>query len=152
MLSKKFELAGGVATGVLGVMLALVAPFVRYGSHTLELYTLWPGLLLGDTIAFAIPGLIVAIGSYLHSVARKSWGFVLVIVGGAFLLVTIPIHFFGGVFYFYGLWGAFKTVALGHGNPDNNRRLKGKTICPTIGHRGATTVQKPSGLVFCKRA
>ena len=111
MLSKKFELAGGMATGVLGVVLALVAPFVRYGSNTLELYTLWPGLLLSDIIAFAIPGLIVAIGSYLHSVARKSWGFVLVIVGGAFLLVTIPIHFFGGVFYFYGLWGGLLRLS-----------------------------------------
>jgi hypothetical protein len=111
MLSKKFELAGGAATGVLGVLVGLVAPFVRHGSHTFELYISWPGLLLGDVVSFVIPGLIVALGSYLHSVARKTWGFVLLLVGGTFLLVTMPIHFFGGVFYFYGLWGGLLRLS-----------------------------------------
>jgi len=46
MLSRKFELAGGVATGVLGVVVGVVVPFVRYSTQTFELYTLWPGLLL----------------------------------------------------------------------------------------------------------
>lgn len=139
MLSKKFELAGGATTGVLAVVLGVVAPFIRHGAHTFELYRLWPGLLLGDLIAFVIPGLLVAIGSYVHSVARKTWGFILLLVGGIFLSVMMPIHFLGGVFYFYGFGGAAQTVPFGHGNPDNNRRLEGKTVCPTISQREANT-------------
>jgi hypothetical protein len=104
MHSKKFELAGGATTGALAVLLGFVAPFITHGAHTFELYRSWPGLLLGDLIAFVIPGLLVAMGSYVHSVARKTWGLILLLVGGIFLVVTMPILFFGGVFYFYGLW------------------------------------------------
>ena len=110
-LSKKFELAGGATTGVLAVVLGVVAQFIRHGAHTFELYRLWPGLLLGDLIAFVIPGLLVAIGSYVHSVARKTWGFILLLVGGIFLSVMMPIHFFGGVFYFYGFGGGLLRLS-----------------------------------------
>lgn len=103
MLSKKFELVGGVATGVLG----LVAPFCRHGvADTFRLYWLWPSLLLEALVFFIIPGSLVAIGSYLHAVKRKTVGFVLVLVGGIFLTVMSLIYFFGGaVFYLFGLLG-----------------------------------------------
>jgi len=100
-LSRKVELVGGVATGVLG----LVVPFFPNGAHTLELIRLWPGLLLGDLVGFIIPGLLVAIGSYIHTLQGKTRGFVLLLVGGIFLTITMFIHIFGGVFYVYGLWG-----------------------------------------------
>lgn len=111
MFLRKFELAGGMATGVLGGLAGIVAPFVRYGVGIFELYRSWPGLLIGDLISFVIPGLLVAVGSYVHSVGRKSWGFVLVLVVGIFLVLIIPIHFFGGVFYFYGLWGGLLRLS-----------------------------------------
>ena len=73
-LSKKLELAGGVATGVLG----LVAPFSRHGAQTFELFRLWPGLLLDALVLFIDPGLLVAIGSYIHTLQGKTRGFGLI--------------------------------------------------------------------------
>ena len=101
MLSRKLELAGGVATGVLG----LAAPFFPNGAHTFELFRLFPELLLGDLVIFIVPGLLVAIGAYLHSVGPKTRGFVFLLVGGLFLTVMMFLHIFGGVFYMFGFWG-----------------------------------------------
>jgi hypothetical protein len=101
-LSRKFELTGGVATGVLG----LVAPFCRHGADTFALFRLWPGLLLEALVLFIVPGLLVAIGSYVHSVGLKTWGFVMLSVCGMFLTVMSLIYFFGGaIFYLFGLSG-----------------------------------------------
>jgi hypothetical protein len=101
-LSRKFELIGGVATGVLGI----VAPFCKNGAHTFELFKLWPGLLLDALVSFVVPGVLVAIGSYIHTRREKTLGFVMLIVGGIFLITASLIYFFGGVvFYAFGLWG-----------------------------------------------
>lgn len=108
-LPKKLELAGGVLTGVLG----LVAPFCRLGvADTVRLYSLWPSLLIEVLVLFIVPGSLVAIGSYLHAVRRKTVGFVIVLVGGIFLTVMSLIYFFGGaVFYLFGLWGGVLVLS-----------------------------------------
>ena len=107
-LSRKFELVGGVATGVLG----LVAPFCKHGAHTFELFRLWPGLLLGDLVSFVVPGFLVAISSYIHTRQEKTLGFVMLMVGGIFLIVASLMYFFGGVvFYAFGLWGGIMALS-----------------------------------------
>jgi hypothetical protein len=99
---RKFELAGGVATGVLGI----VVPFAKHVTHTFELLRLWPGLLLDAVALFIVPGLLVAIGSYTHTLQGKTLGFIMLLVGGIFLTVMSVIYLVGGaVFYVFGLWG-----------------------------------------------
>ena len=116
-LLRKFELAGGVTTGVLG----FVAPFYRHGADTFELFWLWPGLLLEALVLFIVPGLLVAIGSYVHSVGLKTWGFVMLSVCGMFLTVMSLIYFFGGaIFYLFGLGGVDSSFAVIDGNNNSD--------------------------------
>lgn len=110
ILVRKLELTSGVATLVLG----LIAPFCRDGvADTFRLYRLWPGLLLDASIFFIVPGLLVAIGSYLHAVKRKTVGFVVLLVGGIFLTLMMLIHMLGGVFYVFGFWGGMAILSQG---------------------------------------
>lgn len=100
-LSRKIEFASGMITGVLGFFPDLS----KHGAHTFELFRLWPGLLVDALLLFIVPGLLVAIGSYLHAAREKTSGFVILLVGGIFLTVMMLIHIFGGVFYVFGLLG-----------------------------------------------
>ena len=109
-LAKKLELTSGVAT----LMLGLAAPFCRHGvADTFRLYWLWPGLVLDALVLFIIPGSLVAIGSYLDAVKRKTVGFVVLLVGGIFLTLMMLIHMFGGVFYVCGFWGGIVILSQG---------------------------------------
>lgn len=104
---KKFALAVGVATGVLG----MVVPFAKHGPHTFELLRLWPGLFLDAVVLFIVPGLLVAFGSYLHTLQGKTLGLVMLLIGGIFLAGMSLIYFFGGaVFYVFGLWGGVVVI------------------------------------------
>jgi hypothetical protein len=102
-LSKKVELIGGLATLILG----LIAPFCRHGvADTFRLYWLWPGLALGALVPIIIPGSFVAMGSYLDAVKSKTFGFVVLLVGGIFVTVMTLVYVFGGaIFYVFGLLG-----------------------------------------------
>jgi|SRR6185295_2828371 len=109
-LTRKLELASGVATLVLG----LVAPLCRDGiADTFRLYSHWPGLLLDALLLFVIPGLLVAIGSYFDAVKRKTAGFVVLLLGGIFLTLMMLIHMFGGAFYVFGLWAGMAILSQG---------------------------------------
>lgn len=78
---RKLEVSSGITTLVLG----LAAPFCRnafpdrVGDSLLS-----PRFLLDALVLFIVPGLLVGIGSFIHSVQRKTWGFVLLLVGGRF--------------------------------------------------------------------
>lgn len=107
-LSKKFELVAGVATGLLG----LLPPFCKHGANTIELFRLWPGLLLDAILLTVIPGLLVAIGSILHATRDKTSGFVLLLIGGIFLTLMALVYFFGGaIFYGFELWGGIVVLS-----------------------------------------
>ncbi|HEU5237454.1 MAG TPA: hypothetical protein VFU37_09955 [Pyrinomonadaceae bacterium] len=104
---RKLEVSGGIATLVLG----LAAPFSR-NSFPDRVGDSWTsaGFLLDLLVLFVIPGLLVAFGSFVHSVRRKKWGLVLLLIGGAFLTLMMFIHAFGGTFYVWGLWSAVLIV------------------------------------------
>ena len=104
---RKLEVSSGITTLVLG----LAAPFCR-NAFPERVGDSWlsPGFLLDVLVLFVIPGLLVAIGSFIHSVRRKNWGLVLLIIGGAFLTIMMFIHVFGGVFYVWGLWSGVLVV------------------------------------------
>ncbi|HEY8187294.1 MAG TPA: hypothetical protein VIF64_14565 [Pyrinomonadaceae bacterium] len=105
-ITKKLEFAGGFATLLLGI----AAPFCRLGiTETFRNFS--SGVLLDALVLFILPGLLVGIGSYLHAIAGKSSGFFLILIGGAFLIIMMFIHLFGGVFYLFGLWGGLIIVS-----------------------------------------
>jgi hypothetical protein len=107
-LSKKLELAGGILTGVLG----LLPPFCKHGAHVFELFRLWPGLFLDAILLFVIPGFLVAIGSILHAARGKTSGFVLLLVGSIFLTVMTLVYVVGGaIFYVFGLAGGIVILS-----------------------------------------
>ena len=104
--SRKFEFACGIITGALGFL----PPFCKHGAHAFELFRLWPGLLLDAVLLFVLPGILVTVGSYFHAARNKTSGLVILFIGGIFLTLMGLIHFFGGVFYVFGLLGG--TVVL----------------------------------------
>ena len=107
---KGAELFCGVACGLLGPL----PLFLRHGAYAFELFRTSRGNLLDAVILFFLPGLLVAIGSYLHSVRGKTAGLILLLAGGIFLTLMMLIHFFsGGVFYVYGIAGGFVILLQG---------------------------------------
>ncbi len=91
---RKIELMSGIMTGVL----ALAVPCILAPPRSVgEFLRLLPFYL--------VPALLVAFGSYVHAVRRKTRGLVMLMVGGSILTLMIFILTLGGVFYFYGVWG-----------------------------------------------
>lgn len=108
-LARKLELSSGVATLLLG----LIAPFCRHGvADTFKLYSLGPGLALDALVLFIIPGSLVAIGSYFDAAKRKTFGLVVLLVGGIFVTVMTLVYVFGGaIFYVFGLFGGIVILS-----------------------------------------
>jgi len=107
------EFIGGLMTGLLG--LALSFYLMKPAESVLDYSDL-----------FTIPTLaavLVAVGAYVHAIRRKSWGAVLVWVGGMFLVMQLSFMLLGhhrvlmflgwlGVFLFLpGIAAVFTTVA-----------------------------------------
>ena len=100
--SKNSELVGGVLTAALGPL----PPFVKHGAYTVELYRLWPSLLLDDILLSVAPGLLIAIGSFLHTTRGKTGGLLLVLLATIFLVLLSAVLLIGGaIFYWFGLAG-----------------------------------------------
>lgn len=106
---RRVELFCGLGCGVLG----LLPFFWRHGMHVFALFNQWPELLLDAVLLYFLPGLLVAAGSYLHAVRRKTAGFLLVLVVGILLTLMMFVHLVGGVFYLYGIGGGL--IILGQG-------------------------------------
>lgn len=94
------ELISGIATGLLSLVVSCSLALPR---SLLEFLGLLP-FYLG-------PALLVAVGSYLHAIRRRSSGLVMLLIGGSILTVMIVTLTFGGVFYFYGLGGGLLSLA-----------------------------------------
>jgi hypothetical protein len=63
-------------------------------------------------LLFVIPGLLVAIGSILHTARGKTSGFVLLLVGSIFLTVMTLVYVVGGaIFYVFGLAGGIVILS-----------------------------------------
>lgn len=98
-LMRTIELGGGLATGLLGVALALyVLPPAATAADYLGLF--------GVTTCAA---LLVAVGAYAHTVNRNPWGRVPLWAGGAVLIyqtVALLLHLTVGL-YLRGWVGLF---------------------------------------------
>lgn len=110
-LAGTFELAGGVATALLGVALSLYV--MKPAATPLD----YLGLFSVTTCA----ALLVAVGAYAHTVSGNSWGRILMWVGGiilvyktASLLLHVPVglYFLGWVGLFLVLPGVAATLTL----------------------------------------
>jgi hypothetical protein len=107
---KTAELFCGVACGLLGPL----PLFLRHGAYAFELMRFSLGNLLDAVLLFFLPGLLVAIGSYLHSVRRRTTGLILLLIGGIFLtLMVLGLFFSGAVFYLYGIPGGVVILLQG---------------------------------------
>ena len=105
------ELVGGIATGVAGVALALYV--LQPAASPLD----YLGLFSIATCA----ALLVAVGTYAHTVSRNPWGRVPLWVGAVILIyqaasllarVPIGLYFEGWVGLFLLLPGVTATLAL----------------------------------------
>ncbi len=116
---RTFELIGGLATGLLGIntfLLALrldeQADHAKGNNAQLSLADLALGSLF-----WLGPPLLVVIGSYVHAIRLKLWGFVLLWIGGVFLaLMFLFLLFAGGKFLqilYFGWWKALSALAPG---------------------------------------
>lgn len=107
---RRAELFCGIACGLLGPL----PFFLRHGAYAFELFRSSPGNLVDAVFFLFLPGVLVATGSYLDSVRRKTAGLVLLLVGGIFLTLMTLIHFFSGaVFYLYGTAGGSVILLQG---------------------------------------
>lgn len=89
--ARRLELAGGVVTGLLGV----VVPWSLKGVHSLppEYYR---ESMIEILLLFICPGLAVAVGSFAHAAKRRPWGRKLLWVIGAFYVLVTPLLFLLG--------------------------------------------------------
>jgi hypothetical protein len=100
-VSRKVELISGITTGLLALAVSgTLAPPLSV-LQFLRLLAFYLG-----------PALLVAVGAYVHAVRGQRWGFVILLVGGVILAgIGFIVTLFGGLFYFYGLWGGLLRLA-----------------------------------------
>ena len=107
---RRIELFCGIGCGGLG----LLPFFLRHGAYTFELFKSSSGNLMDALLLFFVPGLLVAVGGYFHAVKARTFGLVLLLVGGIFLALMMLVHFFSGaVFYFFGVPGGIAILLQG---------------------------------------
>lgn len=106
---RRIELLCGIGCGVLDHF-----PSLRHGASAFELFRSSTGNLLDALLLFFLPGLLVAVGSYFHAVRTRTFGLILLLVGGIFLTLMMLVHFFSGaVFYLFGLPGGLAILLQG---------------------------------------
>jgi hypothetical protein len=107
---RRIELFCGSGCGLLG----LLPFFLRHGARAFELFRSSSGNLADALLLFFLPGLLVAVGSYFHAVRTKTFGLILLLVGGIFLTLMMLVHFFSGaVFYLFGIPGGLAILLQG---------------------------------------
>ena len=72
---RRIELFCGMGCGVLG----LLPFFLRHGADAFELFRSSRGNLADALVLFALPGLLVAVGSYFHVVRTRTLGLILLV-------------------------------------------------------------------------
>jgi len=107
---RRIELFSGIGCGVLGLLLF----FLRHGVYAFELVRSSSGNLGDALLLFFLPGLLLAVGSYFHAVRMRTFGLILLLVGGIFLTLMMLVHFFSGaVFYLFGVAGGLAILLQG---------------------------------------
>ncbi len=91
----KVEISCGLATP----LVALMIPFAVNGMHTFDLFRSFPSLLEDALILSICPGLVVALGAYMHAVMQKSWGRVLLWIAGIFYAILSPLVFLSDAYH-----------------------------------------------------
>jgi len=91
---RKFEIGCGMAT----VVLASIVSASIVGPPYIDSILLQ---ILGAVLFFVAPGLLVAVGAYLHATRGKILGYGMLWVGGLFLAVMLFVHALGGVLFLY---------------------------------------------------
>ena len=87
-LLRALELAGGIATALLGLFL-----FWRIFAEALSLgEPVKPALDVTVFLKLALPGIVVALGSYLQVMRRKDWGAILVAIGAVSNVVFVVLN------------------------------------------------------------
>jgi len=96
---RKLEIVAGVATAILGI--AAAAQMLHTDMETMRrLGRSFPVFqeLVGASLLYIVPGLLVALGSYFHVTKVRSWGFPMTIISSLFLLaifvsfVFVPVY------------------------------------------------------------
>ncbi|HJX90503.1 MAG TPA: hypothetical protein VJ372_08405 [Pyrinomonadaceae bacterium] len=100
--SPLFELVFGIATGLVTVFNPLTLGDMEVMSNRPADKETLAGLF-GLLLMFIAPGLLVGLGSYIHTTKEKTVGFVLTMIGGSILVLEFPLLFLGA----FGLWGGF---------------------------------------------
>ena len=100
--SRRIELVSGIATGLLWFAYPLVLGSSVGRLRVEEFFSAF--IILG------IPGLLVAVGAYAHTVGGNPWGRVMLIVGSSILILIFLLLFFGGAAY-YGVMILLSTFA-----------------------------------------
>lgn len=81
-------MAGGIATGLLGVFICL--------RIVIKDASLQPTVKVSDYLVvflmLVVPGVVVFMGSYIQAIHRKLWAISLVFVGGVFTLFLIVLN------------------------------------------------------------
>lgn len=101
------ELCFGIATGLVAVLNPVSLFQVEHTFNTVLDKEAVAGLF-GLLLMFIGPGLLVAIGSYLHALQEKTIGFVLIMIGGSILVLEFPILIIGS----FGAYGLVYTQGL----------------------------------------
>jgi hypothetical protein len=85
-LSRKLELSCGVLTALLAIIVSLMAIRDDYQTALRLENEFHPfGDFLIVAVRFILPGILVALGAYVHAVKQEAWGRVAIILGGLFL-------------------------------------------------------------------
>ena len=98
-LARRIELIFGIATGVVEFISVGVLVVTEFSGNQVRAW------IVGSLLLFLLPGLLVAVGSYLHVMRKTIIGLVMLLIGTLFLTVMMFVHALGGVFYLYGFWG-----------------------------------------------
>lgn len=98
-LAQRIELIFGIATGVVEIITVGILEVTEPSGKEVA------ASIVGSLLFFLVPGLLVAVGSYLHVIRKTIIGLVMLLIGTLFLTVMMFVHALGGVFYLYGFWG-----------------------------------------------
>jgi len=107
LFSRALELIGGGSTALLGLFL-----FLRIFSEALSLgEPIKPRTDLKVFLILALPGIVVAVGSYFHAIRRKQWAVIVVFIGGIANVALVGLN--AGLAYalIQDIWGRIGIFA-----------------------------------------
>ena len=99
-LLRKLEIGCGAATGLLGIATAgnMMSADLEVMRRLGRDFPVAQELLVASAM-YVLPGLLVAIGSYLHALRLRTWGLTMVIVTSVCLVILFLLLLFAPAFY-----------------------------------------------------